>query len=64
MAITFDVVDDFNHTGVQPAAGNPWTYGTETALNVGFTLFPHFVNTNHSGLEGTTDGTESTLTAL
>ena len=59
MTITFDVVSDFNHTGVQPEAGNPFTYGTETALNVGFTPFSYFVNTNHSGLtsEHTNDGT-------
>jgi hypothetical protein len=46
MAASFDVVTDFNNTGVQPAPGNPhtfpFTYGTETALNVGFTLFPNF----------------------
>ena len=59
MATTFDVVSDFNHTGIQPAAGYPFSYGTETALNVGFTLFPYFVNTNHSGFtsESTNDGT-------
>src|SRR5262245_8160074 len=38
MAIAFDVVADFNDSGVQPEAGNPFTYGTETSLNVGFTL--------------------------
>jgi hypothetical protein len=40
------VVSDFNNTGVQPAPGNPhtfpFTYGTETSLNTGFTLFPNF----------------------
>jgi len=39
---TFDVVTDFNNTGTQPEAGNPFTYGTETSLNTGFTLFPNF----------------------
>jgi hypothetical protein len=46
LAASFDVVTDFNNTGVQSASGNPhtfpFTYGTETALNVGFTLFPNF----------------------
>jgi hypothetical protein len=37
-AATWDVVADFNDTGIQPAAGNPFTYGTETALNTGFAL--------------------------
>jgi hypothetical protein len=45
MAASFDVVADFNNTGVQPAPGNPhtfpFTYATETALNAGFTLLPH-----------------------
>ena len=40
--ITFNVVTDFNNTGTQPEAGNPFTYGTETSLNTGFTLFPSF----------------------
>ena len=59
MTTTFDVVADFNDTGIQPAGGYPFTYGTETALNVGFTLFSHFVNTNQSGVtsEHTNDGT-------
>jgi hypothetical protein len=52
IAASFDVVTDFNNTGVQPAPGNPhtfpFTYGTETALNVGFTLLPFFGNTNCS----------------
>jgi hypothetical protein len=52
MAATFDVVADFNNTGVQPAPGNPhtypFTYGTETSLNAGFALLPHFGNTNCS----------------
>src|SRR5262249_26874301 len=46
VAASFDVVADFNNTGVQPAKGNPhtfpFTYGTETSLNTGFTLFPNF----------------------
>ena len=41
-AISFDVVADFNNTGVQPAPGNPFTYGTETSLNTGFALLPNF----------------------
>jgi hypothetical protein len=56
MAATFDVVTDFNDTGVQPAPGNPhtypFTYGTETSLNVGFTLLPFFGNTNCSVASG------------
>ena len=40
--ITFNVVTDFNNTGTQPEAGDPFTYGTETSLNTGFTLFPNF----------------------
>jgi hypothetical protein len=48
MATTYDVVTDFNDTGVQPAADNPFTYGTETALNGAFTLLPLFGNTNSS----------------
>jgi hypothetical protein len=35
MATTFDVFADFNDTGDQPAAGFPFTYGTETALTLG-----------------------------
>ena len=59
MTTTFNVVSDFNDTGVQPAAGYPFTYGTETALNVGFTPFSYFVNTSTSGVTGehTNDGT-------
>ena len=38
----FDVVAGFNNTGTQPASGNPFTYGTETSLNVGFALFRTF----------------------
>jgi hypothetical protein len=59
MASTFDVVSDFNRSGIQPAAGYPFTYGTETALNVGFTPFSYFVNTSTSGVTGehTNDGT-------
>src|SRR5262249_40153005 len=59
-ATTYDVVHDFNATGVQPASGDPFTYGTETSLNVGFTLLPNFGNTNSSvAATGatTTDGT-------
>jgi hypothetical protein len=37
---TFNVVTDFNNT--QPAAGNPFTYGTETSLNTGFAVLPNF----------------------
>jgi hypothetical protein len=52
LAASFDVVTDFNNTGVQSAPGNPhtfpFTYGTETALNTGFTLLPFFGNTNCS----------------
>jgi hypothetical protein len=63
MAASFDVVADFNDTGVQPAPGNPhtypFTYGTETSLNVGFALLPFFGNTNCSVASGqcTNDGT-------
>jgi hypothetical protein len=49
MATSFDLFADFNDTGIQPAPGNPFTYGTETALNVGFTLLPKFGNTNCTG---------------
>src|SRR5580704_18103691 len=49
MATSFDLFANFNDTGIQPATGNPFTYGTETSLNVGFTLFPNFGNTNCSG---------------
>src|SRR4051794_34184555 len=52
MAATYDVVADFNATGLQPAPGNPhaypFTYGTETALNTGFALLPYFGNTSCS----------------
>jgi len=60
MTTTFDVVTDFNDTGVQPAAGNPFTYGTESSLNTGFTLLPNFqANGTVSDGSGqfTTDGT-------
>jgi len=60
VAGTFDVVADFNNTGSQPAAGNPFTYGTETSLNTGFALFPNFqANGTCSVGSGqcTTDGT-------
>jgi hypothetical protein len=40
--ITFNVVSDFNNTGTQPEAADPFTYGTDTSLNTGFTLFPNF----------------------
>jgi hypothetical protein len=56
MATTFDVVTGFNDTGSQPAVGNPFTYATETALNVSFALFPFFGNTNCSVTLCTTDG--------
>jgi hypothetical protein len=62
MPATFDVLADFNNTGVQPAPGNPhtfpFTYGTETSLNGGFALLPFFGNTNCSVGGGvcTTDG--------
>src|SRR5262245_23725727 len=42
LAATFNVVTDFNNTGSQPLAGNPFTYGTETSLNTGFALLPNF----------------------
>jgi hypothetical protein len=42
VAATFNVVTDFNNTGNQPAAGNPFTYGTETSLNTGFAVLPNF----------------------
>ena len=42
VAATFNVVTDFNNTGIQPATGNPFTYGTETSLNTGFALLPNF----------------------
>jgi len=54
------VVTDFNATGIQPLAGDPFTYGTETSLNTGFTLFPNFqANGTVSVGSGqfTTDGT-------
>jgi Ca2+-binding RTX toxin-like protein len=59
MATTFDVVSDFNHTGVQPGPGYSFTYGTETAWNVGFTLLPYYGNTNATagGRQYTDDGT-------
>jgi hypothetical protein len=60
VATTFDVVTDFNNTGTQPKAGDPFTYGTETSLNTGFTLFPNFqANGTVSVGSGqfTTDGT-------
>src|SRR5262249_41268860 len=53
-----DVVSDFNITGIQPAVGYPFTYGTETSLNVGFTLLPQFINSNIAGTgEVATGGT-------
>ena len=54
------MVTDFNATGIQPLAGDPFTYGTETSLNTGFTLFPNFqANGTVSVGSGqfTTDGT-------
>jgi hypothetical protein len=62
MAVTFNVLADFNDTGSQPAPGNPFTYpftyGTETTLNGAFTLLPFFGNTTCSVGGGvcTTDG--------
>src|SRR6516164_8441685 len=70
MAASFDVVTDFNNTGVQPAPGDPhsfpFTYGTETALNVGFTLLPFFGNTNCSVASGqcTSDGTADNVLVM
>jgi Tryptophan-rich Synechocystis species C-terminal domain len=58
--LTYDVLKGFHATGMQPASGNPFTYGTETSLNVGFTLFRYFSNTNSSVSGGpsiTNDGT-------
>jgi hypothetical protein len=64
IAASFDVVTDFNNTGVQPAPGNPhtfpFTYGTETSLNTGFTLFPNFQPNGTCSVgsgQCTTDGT-------
>jgi hypothetical protein len=60
VATTFDVVTDFNNTGTQPKAGDPFTYGTETSLNTGFTLFPNFQANGTVSVGGgvsTTDGT-------
>ena len=51
--LTYDVLDDFNTTGIQPADGYSFTYGTETSLNVGFALLPYFGNIS------TSDGTVS-----
>jgi hypothetical protein len=52
IAATYDVLADFNATGVQPAPGNPntypFTYGTETTLNGAFALLPYFGNTTCS----------------
>jgi hypothetical protein len=56
MATTYDVVADFNDTGSQPQAGNPFTYGTEATLNGPFTLFSNFGNTNCTGGTCTSDG--------
>ena len=70
MAASFDVVTDFNNSGVQPAPGDPhsfpFTYGTETALNVGFTLLPFFGNTNCSVASGqcTNDGTADNVLVM
>jgi probable HAF family extracellular repeat protein/ELWxxDGT repeat protein len=58
--LTYDVLKDFNVSGRQPASGDPFTYGTETSLNVGFKLLPYFSNTNSSvggGPSITNDGT-------
>ena len=57
LTTTYDVVHDFNATGVQPASGDPFTYGT--ILNGGFTLLPYFGNTSSSVAANatTTDGT-------
>jgi Ca2+-binding RTX toxin-like protein len=59
MTTTYDVVRDFNTTGIQRASGDPFTYATETSLNVGFTLLPYYGNTSSSVGGGltTTDGT-------
>src|SRR5262245_42534338 len=59
MAATFNVVTDFNNTGIQPASGYPFTYGTETSLNTGFALLPNFEVGNCSAGSGqcTSNGT-------
>jgi hypothetical protein len=59
LTTTYDVVRDFNATGIQPAVGDPFTYGTETSLNIGFTPLPYYGNTSSSvgGNSTTTDGT-------
>src|SRR5262249_27761124 len=59
MTTTYDVLRDFNTTGIQPASGDPFTYATETSLNVGFTLLPYYGNTNETagGAQHTDDGT-------
>ena len=59
MTTTYDVIRDFNTTGIQPASGDPFTYATETSLNVGFTLLPYYGNTNAAagGAQHTDDGT-------
>src|SRR5450631_1938496 len=57
MATSFDLFADFNDTGIQPAPCNPFTYGTETALNVGFTLFSKVGNTNCTGVSCQSAGT-------
>ena len=57
MADFFDFFADFNNTGVQPASGNPFTYWSETSLNVGFTLFPNYGNTSCTGGDCQSAGT-------
>src|SRR5262245_12289517 len=61
MAATFNVVTDFNNTGIQPAAGNPFTYGTETSLNTGFALLPNFEVGNCSAGSGQCTTNNGTL---
>jgi hypothetical protein len=57
--LTYDAVRDFNATGIQPAVGDPFTYATETSLNVGFTLLPYYGNTSTgvAANQTTPDGT-------
>ncbi len=62
-ALTFDAVQGFNMSGVQPQSGNAWTYGTETTLNGTLSLYPpgDFAHETCNGVSCTPNGATSQL---
>ncbi len=60
-AQSYDVVGNFNGTGTQPLAGDPFTYGTEATLGGAFSLFPYFSPSANCTFYGGTCASGGTL---